>query len=346
MVLILCLLPGCTKDSGANSADNLEDPSKVTRIHVGQFPTVVAPEGDFLWVMDRDLSTLSKLDPETNEVVDTVSLETGSRDYLWDMVSGSGSLWVTAPSKDRIYEIDGGTGEIASTIHPRGHVSDVYWAGDALWYADEHPQRPHKAILVRFDPETRHETNAGILGKIDDGVSDIVGFQDSVWVVPNHAEYIAGGGPEPTFYVSAELWEVDERGKEIIKKMPLGSTLTRGAVNPVIGNVEVLGGSLWFSWVPEQILAGMNPDTGEIVQKILLEEFTFVWEFAVSEGHLWVGNLNEGELATVNPESRDREILEVDVESSDVAAAFGSVWLTRPGLNPGDGQLLRIDSAN
>jgi streptogramin lyase len=343
LLAALALLGGCTEDDSATSKEQISS----KEIQAGTFPRVVVPGGGSMWAVDSDESAVIKIDPESGQAVDLISLEDeGARD-LSDITAGGGWLWVTDPTSGQLFKIDSNTGAVVETMKTSGHVGEVYWVAGAIWYEAPHPELKQRGALVRLDPDSLQETAFLTLGNNDAAYAQVIGFDGSVWVVRGNARYIAGGGANPTYFVKAELWEVDQNGKQILRKMPLGSTMTRGAINPVIGDVEVHDDLLWLSWIPEQILVGMDPHTGRIDQKILLEEFDLPWELAVAEGYLWVGNLNESEIARVDTETRDRIVFNVDGGSlSFIGGGFDSIWVPMPGLpEQGGGKVIRIDSA-
>jgi hypothetical protein len=352
LLAVVVVMVSCSQDSTRPSPEAAS--AEISRIDLNQqLPSVSVAAGGHIWVVDHRSSVIAKIDPTQNEVVDEIDLESelGRRVDLWDVESGVGSVWVTAPSRRRIYRLDAETGDVVGTIRTRTHSPDLYFAAGSLWFVESKTgqaktDRPlGRSTLVRVDPSTEKVTASFLLGDVNSHVADMVEQGGSVWVVTDKSRHVGGTGLDVTFHVSSELWKINPRVNRVVGKTPLGSTLTSGAVNPVIGDAEVDGSSLWLSWVPEQILVKMNPQTGFVEQKILLEEFDYAWEFGLADGYLWIGNLNESEIAKVDPETRDREVVEVEGEMSFIGTGFGSVWVPLSGgsIQRPAGVLIRLD---
>ena len=354
LLSVLVLAVSCSAGSTRPSSDGAA--VEISRIDLNQeLPSVSVAGGEYIWVVDHRSSVIAKVDPAQNEVVDEIDLESelGSRVDLWDIEAGAGSIWVTAPSRKRIYRLDDESGDVVGSIKTRTHSSDASFAAGSLWLVESKvPRKPESdmgsSVLDRVDPSTERVIASVPLGDVNAHVAAIVEQGRSVWVVTDKGRHVAGTGPNVTFHASSELWQINPRIDRVVKKIPLGSTLTRGAANPVIGDVEVDGSSLWVSWVPEQTIVKLDPQTGFVEQKILLEEFDHAWEFALADGYLWVGSLNEKEIAKVDPETRDREVFELDAETSFIGEGFGSVWVPLPGgdIREVSGVLIRLDNVS
>jgi streptogramin lyase len=315
---------------------------EVARIGFGELPSVVVPQGEYIWALDRRGHKIAKVDVKDNAVVDEINLDktlSGS-DEAWDMDALGASLWITAPSSRRFYELDTATGRILSTVRTRGHTSDVHVAAGSLWFVDEGEQGND---LVRLDPESGRRQATFRFGTHNTHVTDVVEFDRSVWVVRDHARFIGEPEPQPTFHMTAELWRIDPTKNRVMDRLDLGSTLTRGTPNPIIGDVEVAEDGLWLSRVHERRLALVAPDDGTVLKQIDIGVFEFPWEFALADGDLWVGDLNRREVVRIDPETREREFIDVGRETSFIGSGFGSIWVPLSELPPDGGLLVRMD---
>ena len=76
----------------------------VARITVGRSPSDVAIAPNGVWVTDGEDNTLSRIDPATSKVVETLSLTLPDNTGPWSIAFGEGSLWVT--TYDLAYSLD------------------------------------------------------------------------------------------------------------------------------------------------------------------------------------------------------------------------------------------------
>jgi streptogramin lyase len=319
-----------------------DSPAEVARIGFGELPSVMVPEGDYMWALDRRGNTIAKVDVEENAVVDEFRLEEklSPPDQAWDIAAVDGSLWITAPTSRRLYELDTATGRVLSTVRTRGHTSDVHVAAGSLWFEDDGKRG---VDLVRLDPETGRKEATFRFGPQNTDVGDVVEFDRSVWVVRNYARFVGGPGPVPTFYMTAELWRIDPVKDRVMNRLDLGSTYHRGGPNPIIGDVEVAEDGLWLSRVHERRIALVAPDDGTVLKQFDIGVFERPWEFAFADGYLWVGDLNTPEIVRIDPDTREREFIDVGRETSFIGSGFGSVWIPLYGDPPDGGLLVRMD---
>lgn len=338
--LALCVLGviavGCSGDDPPPEGD------ASTTVAFGELPSVVVEHDGFMWALDRRGGGLAKIDPDTDRVVDTFEVGDGSnarpRDDVWGLVESDDSLWVTAPSAQAFLKVDPDTGAV-DRVDSGGFISDVYSASGSLWF-----QRGGN--IVRVDGNTGR-----VQGKIpfpgdQPRISDLVEYEDSVWIVRDDAKHVAGSGALPTYFISGELWQVDPGPMRVIDKTPLGSSYSRGAINPVVGDVEVATGGLWMSRPYEGRLLLVDPFTGEVLLQFPIAAFELTWEFAVVDEHLWAGDLNGNQVMWIDPESRDRKLLEVDGGTSYIGGGFGSAWVPLGGAPPDGGRIVRLDPPN
>ena len=70
-------------------------------IEVGDHPSGVAAGRGSVWVANGGETTISEIDPRTNEVVDTIP----TRYYPYDLVYGHGFLWVSLHARPFSWEV-------------------------------------------------------------------------------------------------------------------------------------------------------------------------------------------------------------------------------------------------
>ena len=98
-----------------------------------------------------DDHALVRIDPETNEIVDSLPLPEAG-----DLAVGEGSVWVLsrAASEGAIIRIDALKGAIAATIPVGDQLSNIAIAEGAVWVTRANDANPPSGEVVRVDPAT------------------------------------------------------------------------------------------------------------------------------------------------------------------------------------------------
>lgn len=328
--LAAALLVATACDGGAGRASA---PERFTSISFGELPSVVVEHGDYMWALDRRGGGLAKIDPDTNDVVDTFLASQRPIDGFWGLVPGRDALWLTRPRAKQLVGFDPSSGKITESVEMDSHVSDAFYAFASLWVIEGRD-------LVRIHPNAR---TPRIRIPLRRGLSltDVVEYGGSIWIGTSSARYFGGApGPNPTHVMTSELWRIDPDRNIVTDTISLGSTFARGPVNPVVGDLEVADGGLWMSRPYENRILLLDPDSGEILLQFPIAAFEVTWEFAVVDDDLWVGDLNANQVMWIDPDTRERELFELDQETSYVGGGFGSAWL------PVGGGIIRLDPPN
>lgn len=291
-----------------------------------------------MWVLDRRGHGLAKIDPDTNEVVETVDLEGGrKRAAFWNLDASAGALWVSEPTRRLLLKIDPDTGRVAEEIELKDRTSDGYLAGDSRWLQEN-------GDLVRLDLDTGREVGRIPFGNRNTHLGDVVEFDGSFWLTRDRSRFIADA-PQglATWMVETKLLEIDPDTTRVVSTRSLGSTFAKGPVNPVVGELEADDEGLWMSRTYENRLLFFDPRTGEVRLQFPIAAFELVWEFEVVDGDLWAGDLNGPQVMWIDPESRERKLYTVEGETSQIVGAFGSAWLPIPADSPEGGSVVRLD---
>jgi virginiamycin B lyase len=158
----------------------------------------VAVDDDAVWVTDYDSNIVTRVDPATNEVVDTISLK-GEPHYV---AAGEGAAWVAGFTKARFHRIDAATNDVTSVADVDSSAVTV--GEGAVWLLSS-------SALLHIDPATLDVTPiedsdlcgsavsvgggsvwAGCFGdiaRVDPGSSDVSVTTD---VVPDHDGLVYG----------------------------------------------------------------------------------------------------------------------------------------------------------
>lgn len=133
------------------------EPSITATIPAGAFLRGVAVGEGAVWASvdnadgGSDDHLLVRIDPETNEIVDWLSLPEAG-----DLAVGDGAVWVlsrVAP-EGAVLRIDPSTNEIAATIPIGDELSNVAVSEGAVWVTRASGANPPSGEVVRIDPTT------------------------------------------------------------------------------------------------------------------------------------------------------------------------------------------------
>lgn len=318
--ILLILIASCGRAVGPTST-----PSQHALGQVGEIPLPgshyiydVAVVDELAWVTSQ--TGLYRIDPVTATAENVLANE-----YLYKIVSGHESLWISTGGMRDVLRIDPQSAAVTAEIDLReGPVTDLAVTDDGVWAAAT-------SELVRIDPETN-----GVVARIrhDGGVGDIAVAAGAVW-------FVAGAEED------GAVWRVDPATGEVRQEIPLE--------NPSLWNqIDAEDGMVWVTSSPivhgdaEPLvhLYGIESTTRAIVADIPLGEgasglrpgegATSLTTLAVGDGSVWVHEGFDGDLFRIDAETvRVIHVLQLGVSSSSdvgsgMAVGAGGVWITVP----------------
>jgi DNA-binding beta-propeller fold protein YncE len=86
-----------------------------------------------MWVSNFGDGTVSRIDPETNEVISVTGLPAGNPQGL---SAALGSMWVGSTTEGEVYRIDPTTNAVDGVIVTGAGTRDLVPVGDELWVAE------------------------------------------------------------------------------------------------------------------------------------------------------------------------------------------------------------------
>lgn len=261
------------------------DGDSVTYTQVGRTPSTIAVGEGAVWVLNADDRTISKIDPETREVVATV----GTGGITTDLAVGEGAVWVgngaeSAGEFGNVYtasvsrfDPDTATGEtvdLPRLRNPDGNnagqsrvlgVSQLAVGAGAVWAINP------DLTVSRLDPDT----GARVATVDAEAGGAIAAGEEGVWA-------IAEDGPN--------LLEIDPRTNRVVQRIELETSALTG--------LAVGGGSVWATDVEEGVLWRIEPGPDPITRTI---EVGFgVTAVAYGAGAVWVTNFVRDEIVRVD----------------------------------------------
>ncbi|HYT78324.1 MAG TPA: DUF5074 domain-containing protein [Actinomycetota bacterium] len=143
----------------------------IATVPVGDGPSAIAFGDGAVWVANADDSTVSRVDPATNEVTATIEVVGGG--YL-EIAAGEGGIWV-ASEAGAVRRIDPATNEVVATI-PARHPSEIIAGAGAVWVSNY-----DRGTVTKIDPETNTVVDTIAVSGVDPHGLAIEG--GSVWVM-------------------------------------------------------------------------------------------------------------------------------------------------------------------
>ena len=316
----------------------------------------LGPADDGVWVMDRgnvqgpgqgdaNTASMSRIDPATNEVTDTVAGVIGA-----ELVQSGGQVWVASAFYDRVLRVDPKTGEIEQIRHERLTTENIaqQTTDGGLDTADVYPY----AIAATNDAVWVANHHAGSLTRLDPATADVL---RSIQVIEP-----GGSGPNSVSANGDRVWVGSARSFDIVEI----DTTTNAIVDTT--SIEPFGacGAMTADATAVWVTSGFDaPDADPCKQ----EEHWGVSRIdreSHEVTHIDVGGRPFGVAlldgaAWVVTDIPTPELVRIDIATNEVTgrmplplppflkmpivAAHGSLWIRIAGATAEDGAVLRVE---
>ena len=251
-----------------NGVGIIKDGKVVAAGTIGASPSDIAAAAGSLWVTSTDQQTVSRIDPGTGDVRQTIDVGSGASGIAAD----DHAVWVANSLDGTVSRIDPRTDNVVETI-PVGHApTGIALDRDAVWITDEDGQ-----TVFALNPRTG--APAGFV---------------PVGAAPRA---IAAGG--------RSLWVADEKRGVVFRIDPVREAIV-DTVN--VGNdpvsVAVGAGSVWVANNLDGTVSRIDPASDSIVATIGVGDGPR--GIAVGSGGVWVSNEFDGTIVQIDPGSNSR----------------------------------------
>jgi peptide/nickel transport system substrate-binding protein len=139
-------------------------------IPVGSGSSGIAADDHGVWAANSIAGNVSRIDPRTNAVVQTIPL--GGAPIA--VALGPGSVWIANRDSQTISRLDSRTGDRTARIPIGAAPRALVFGAGSLWVADE-----LRGVVFRFDPSRRQVVDTITVGN---GPVDVTYGHGSVWV--------------------------------------------------------------------------------------------------------------------------------------------------------------------
>ena len=291
----------------ARFASSRTGPGVAVSVEVGPSPTGIAFGDGAIWVTNADDATVSRIDPVSNVVTDTIDVGIGPRGITF----GAGAVWVTSQHDGgTVYRIDPAANSVTDRIDVGGTPRGIAFGDGAVWVVAD----LDGGWVSRIDPAANAVTDRIDVGRSPSGIT----FGDgAVWVTD--LQDAVGVSRIDGTTVTDTI---------VVGRRPSGVTFGDGAVwvaNSGDGTVSRIDPTL--NQNTDTIGVGLDP--GGI---------TFD-DGAVDTGALWVTNSGDGTVSRIHPIANEvTDTIGVGSEPKGIASGGGALWVA----NSGDDTVSRI----
>jgi virginiamycin B lyase len=241
----------------ANIVDNTvsridpETNEVVATVPVGRNPGGIALNDDAVWVTNFAGATVSRIDAKTNRVVATVPVSKAPLAAAAD----SDAVWLTHDAGGSVSRIDVKTNRVVATTKAGRKLRGIAVGAGFVWVASERN-------LIRIDPHTSRVVGRPIVVGKDTG--DVAVGEGSVWITDPVASGVA---------------RVDPATCRVVATIPVAGPPLR---------LTVGGGALWTTNLRNRTISKIDPQTNRVVGTALAAGRPL--GIAIGKDAVWVGN--------------------------------------------------------
>lgn len=346
LVVAIVSLAACSSERPDREDEDVDDPpvaaadDSVAAIPVGyQSNGGVAVGLGAVWVTNQEGwrrgGTVSRIDPTTNTVIETIPVGNEPR----GVAVGFGSVWMIEESDAVVYRVDPTESSVIATVElvtPQSDMDTRAFGFNGRIAAGE------GSVWVVF-------RNDGAVYRIDPSNNEVTRFGLEI---SSGAEMKMGGvaAGDGLIWATGFAW-TEERAGFLIRIDPATGDFV---VSPVVEGAEAIaigGGSVWvvgcspveppfFVEKGRCELDRIDPSTGRVMETVVLAELPDVgvrrWsavraDLAVGESGVWITTGFGNRVFRVDPDSNSvTRVLQVgDSIAEHLAFGFDAVWIAR-----------------
>ena len=342
VVAAVALTRGSGSASGAVAADSVavfqsSRGKLVAQASVGTSPLSVAVGEGSVWVTNADDHSVSRIDPKTNAVLQTIQVGSGPS----GIAVGGAFVWVANSLDGTISQIDpranGGGGGVVETLQVGNEPTGIAFGAGGVWVANSSDR-----TVVRID------ARSGAIRSpiaVDAGATGIAVGDGAVWVTSEAAGSVAridphsgsvqtinvGGGPAAVTVGAGAVWVANRLGGTVSRIDPTSNQVR--AVIPVgdgPNGVAATGKTLWVSSEFAGTLSRIDPGQNRVVS--ILKTGNRPEGIAVTSDRMYVAVRASslahrgGTLAIAQSET------DSSIDPGDYSADWSTLILTNDGL--------------
>jgi YVTN family beta-propeller protein len=216
-----------------------------------------------VWVTDQEAALVSRIDPVTNAVTDTIAVGGNPQDVIVTI----GAVWVTLPNEGLVVRVDPTSLELTQ-VHVRGKPGNLAYGVGTLWVSDS-----ANGTLARIDPV-------------------------KLVVAPDAA---SGGCPDFVAADDTSVWVQDECKTTMVFRVDPASGKVAGAAT--VGRdakaILLAGPALWVANVNDNTVSRVDVATMAVTRTVQVGSSPAA--FAISGSSVWVANYGDNTISRIDP---------------------------------------------
>jgi YVTN family beta-propeller protein len=276
-------------------------PTVVAKIPVSAAaqPCAAQAGGRFVWVSEYGQPTVLRIDPRTNRVLGRSHVGFGPCALTY----GAGSMWVEDTNSSTVSRLSATSGKRTAVIHVGLLPQDIAFADGSAWVTAS-----GGSSLERIDPARNRVVRRWSFS----GASGVVAAFGSIWVagsngvlrvdpatnratttVQTEAGAVWTAASDDAVWVTgiAGLVRIDPRTNTVVKTIRFGGT--------VLGDPDVVAGSVWVPEVRRNTVAIVDPATNAVMRTIKVGAGPFVLNQIAGEA--WVPSWKGRDIWRIKP---------------------------------------------
>jgi DNA-binding SARP family transcriptional activator/ABC-type transport system substrate-binding protein len=258
---------------------------------LGKSPSDVAAGASSIWVTSGDEQTVSRVDPDTGKVRQTIQVGSGASSIAAD----DHGVWVANSLAGTVSRIDPRTDSVVQTIHLHGTPSAITLGRGSVWVANRDSN-----TVSRLDARTG--VPAGRAAAVGPATTALAFGAGSLWVADEERGVVR---------------RVDPKRQTVIDTFSVGN----GPVDLAVGY-----GSVWVANNLDGTVSRIDPDRRVGVETISVGDGPRA--LAQTSDGIWVSNEFGGTLALIDPRSNTvTRKLQVGQQPLGLAAAGGRLFV-------------------
>jgi peptide/nickel transport system substrate-binding protein len=260
----------------------------VEQAGIGVAPAAIAAGRGRIWIARREAKSVSRLDPKTLDVRQTIPVGNGPS----GIALGRGAVWVTNGLDGTVSRIDPNANRVVQTVQVGSGPAAIAYGLGALWVANRFDQ-----TVSRIDPRT----------------GDVV---DTLAAGTDAAAIAAGDGA---------VWVVDQARGRIARLQP-GFTEPVLTIN--VGNgpsaITLGAGSVWVANTLDSTVSRIDPRSNRVLATIPVGAGPIA--IAAAPDGIWVANEFDDTLTRIRPHmNRADRTIHLGQRPTAAATSAGSV---------------------
>jgi YVTN family beta-propeller protein len=285
-----------------------------------------------------DANSLAVIDPESNQLVDTVPSGIDPADVSAD----ADHVWVANRGDNSVTEVDAETKAIVGTNSAHTRVGGMAAGAGGVWIGDSLGEK-----LVRLDPDFPDAARSIRLGRTRGpdftDVNPVAVGQGAVWVPAANVEIARvdptshrvadkipiGNSPTAIATGAGGVWVGDSIDNSVTRIDPAGANAVAGPtpVGQGPSAIAVGEGAVWVANTQDDTVSRIDPRSLAVTQTIAVGARPT--GIVAAGGAVWVSNSLGGTVSRIDPEAnRVEATIEIGEAPQGITVAHGLVWVT------------------